>query len=70
VGSVRALLAALAVAALAAGTGCRLQSSAPAKAVTEQAPSFSLPDHNGQSVSLSALRERGPAILVFYRGHW
>ncbi len=33
-------------------------------------PDFLLPDQDGQFVSLAALRERGPVVLVFHRGHW
>jgi cytochrome oxidase Cu insertion factor (SCO1/SenC/PrrC family) len=61
----------VAVAALAlAVVGCRLQTQAPPKQVAETAPSFTLPDHNGNQVVLSSLRERGPVVIVFYRGHW
>ncbi|HUU82424.1 MAG TPA: hypothetical protein VM243_02865 [Phycisphaerae bacterium] len=34
------------------------------------APDFTLPDHTGQPVTLSAARASGPVLLVFYRGHW
>lgn len=33
------------------------------------APDFTLPDQQGQPVSLASLRGR-PALLVFYRGFW
>ena len=36
----------------------------------QQAPDFALPDATGGQVSLSALLERGPVALVFYRGEW
>ncbi|MCA9653025.1 MAG: redoxin domain-containing protein [Myxococcales bacterium] len=49
---------------------CRLQTEAPPAAVERTAPDFSLTAHDGSSVSLARLLERGPAILVFYRGHW
>ncbi len=32
--------------------------------------SFTLPDADGTDVSLAALTEDGPAVLVFYRGQW
>jgi hypothetical protein len=34
------------------------------------APDFTLPNLAGQSVSLAALRARGPVVLSFYRGRW
>jgi cytochrome oxidase Cu insertion factor (SCO1/SenC/PrrC family) len=64
------LRALLAVLALACVPACRLQTQAPPKAVSQSAPTFTLPDHNGQPVELAKLRERGPVVLVFYRGHW
>jgi hypothetical protein len=38
--------------------------------VGQAAPDFALPDADGQSVSLAALRSRGPVVLSFYRGRW
>jgi peroxiredoxin len=34
------------------------------------APDFSLRDQRGETVALSALLARGPAVVVFYRGFW
>jgi len=34
------------------------------------APDFTLPNAEGQPVSLAALRARGPVVLSFYRGRW
>ncbi len=34
------------------------------------APEFSLPDHTGTVVSSSALLEKGPLVVSFYRGVW
>ena len=34
------------------------------------APDVTLPNQDGEPVALSALRGRGPVLLVFYRGHW
>lgn len=34
------------------------------------APDFTLPDHQGQPVTLSEARASGPVLLVFYRGFW
>lgn len=33
-------------------------------------PEFSLPDEKGQKTTLSGLLEKGPLLLVFYRGPW
>ena len=38
--------------------------------VGQPAPEFTLPDAAGVSVSLHALRARGPVVLSFYRGRW
>ena len=34
------------------------------------APDFTLPNQDGEPVTLSTFRGRGPVLLVFYRGHW
>lgn len=39
-------------------------------AVGEKAPAFTLPDADGQSISLSDLLKKGPLIVTFYRGSW
>ena len=68
----RALAGAIA-SALAVGTawGCRLHTEGDAPAAAQAlAPDFVLPSHAGGTVSLSSLLARGPAVLVFYRGHW
>jgi len=39
-------------------------------ALGSQAPEFSLPDHNGNMVSLAELRRRGRLVLCFFRGRW
>ncbi len=39
-------------------------------AVGTPAPEFALPDSEGSTVSLAALRAGGPVLLVFYRGWW
>jgi len=38
--------------------------------VGDRAPDFGLPNVSGQTVELSALLARGPAVLAFYRGGW
>jgi cytochrome oxidase Cu insertion factor (SCO1/SenC/PrrC family) len=37
--------------------------------IGNRAPSFALPDSNGQTVALDSYRGR-PTVLVFYRGQW
>jgi hypothetical protein len=37
--------------------------------VADQAPPFSLSNQAGQQVTLDELSDRGPAVLVFNRGH-
>jgi len=36
----------------------------------DPAPDFVLPSSRGGTVRLSAVLQRGPAVLAFYRGHW
>lgn len=50
--------------------GCRLETESAPAAADASAPEFSLASHDGRMVSLDELVARGPAILVFYRGHW
>ncbi len=38
--------------------------------VGQKAPDFSLPDQVGDTVSLDSVLQRGPAVVVFYRGEW
>ena len=38
--------------------------------VGDTAPDFSLPNVRGESVSLSDVLAKGPAVVAFYRGHW
>jgi peroxiredoxin len=38
--------------------------------VGDSAPDFELPNASGDMVRLSSLLERGPVVLVFYRGAW
>ncbi len=39
-------------------------------AIDEKAPLFVAKDHQGKTIVLSELLEKGPVILVFYRGQW
>lgn len=34
------------------------------------APAFALPDQAGHTVALADELQRGPVVLVFYRGYW
>ena len=36
----------------------------------DAAPSFSLPDQDGNLVSSADLLAKGPLVLSFFRGHW
>jgi peroxiredoxin len=36
----------------------------------DQAPGFTLSDHNGQAFTSEQLLARGPLIVSFYRGGW
>jgi len=38
--------------------------------VGERAPDFTLPDADGEPVSLASLVARGPVVLSFFRGRW
>ena len=49
--------------------GC-ISTRGPSVAVTAPAPSFRLASHLGGEVALDDLVARGPAVVVFYRGHW
>jgi hypothetical protein len=50
--------------------GCGLKTRGPAPAVSAAAPAFSLPAHTGETVTLASLTQKGPAVVVFYRGQW
>jgi peroxiredoxin len=44
--------------------------AAKALAVGARAPAFSLPDHNGKTVSSLELLSRGKLVVCFFRGRW
>ncbi|UCG34546.1 MAG: redoxin domain-containing protein [Phycisphaerales bacterium] len=48
----------------------RLPAAPQAPPARAAAPDFTLPDQNGNPVTLSSFRGRGPVLLVFYRGFW
>jgi len=41
-----------------------------ALAVGDKAPDFTLPGATGEEVALSELLDRGPVVVIFYRGGW
>jgi isopropylmalate/homocitrate/citramalate synthase len=43
---------------------------ASAKNVGDAAPDATLTNYNGQSIQLSSLWEKGPVVLMWYRGGW
>lgn len=61
---------ALGLGLMLAPSGCRLHTEQPPVQAEVKAPDFSLSAHDGATVSLGDLLEGGPAIIVFYRGHW
>jgi peroxiredoxin len=38
--------------------------------VGQRFPDFELPDHEGQSITLSQIAGKFPLIVTFYRGYW
>lgn len=68
-----ALMATASVAALVGGVeACGYWVSTRGAGVVTNgvAADFSLQDQNGATVTLGGLLAHGPAVLVFYRGHW
>lgn len=55
---------------LLAGCLGRLETRTTPLALDELAPAFALQSHQGQRVTLNSLLVKGPAVIVFYRGHW
>lgn len=55
---------------LATATSCRLETAEAPVPAQALAPELSLLAHDGRTVTLDQLLARGPAVLVFYRGHW
>jgi peroxiredoxin len=55
--------------AVAFVAGC-LATRTPPLEPSVAAPGFTMSSHLGESLSLESLLSRGPAVLVFYRGHW
>lgn len=67
-----ATLPAEAMATLLDSTEQLVRSGIAEKALPEGAvaPGFRLPDYDGNTVELSRLLQRGPAIVTFFRGFW
>ena len=42
----------------------------PGLGVGDQAPSFRLPDQDGNLVDSADLLARGPLVVTLFRGHW
>lgn len=55
---------------VATAGGCRLHVREGGPATLEKAPDFELVAHTGERYRLSDALQRGPAIVIFYRGHW
>ena len=55
---------------LLAGCLGRLETRATPLSLDELAPAFALQTHTGQRQTLNSLLAMGPAVIVFYRGHW
>lgn len=66
----RAFVVVLGAVALALACTRKLSVRGPGATGNGIAPEFILRDHRGSTVSLGGLLAHGPAILVFYRGHW
>jgi len=47
-----------------------LQQGENALKVGQEAPNFEIPNHKGEIISLNSLLNKGPVIVVFYRGNW
>ncbi|ETX11136.1 redoxin [Marinomonas ushuaiensis DSM 15871] len=47
-----------------------VEQGADAIALGEKAPTFELPNQEGKAMSLTALLEKGPVVVTFYRGSW
>ena len=42
----------------------------PGLGVGDRAPTFTLPDPDGNEVDLATLLQKGPVVLTLFRGHW
>lgn len=55
---------------LLVAAGCAVTTRTTPLGVSDRAPAFSLPDQQGRTTSLNDLLREGPAVILFYRGHW
>ena len=46
------------------------QGKAEGLAVQTKAPNFNAKDQHGKEISLASLLEKGPVVVLFYRGNW
>jgi hypothetical protein len=69
-GALPFLAAVLAVVVWISGCGLFVKHKGDVVPVREAAPGFSLQNQNGEAVTLQELLDRGPVLVVFYRGHW
>jgi peroxiredoxin len=46
------------------------QNNTQALAINTTAPEFTAKDQYGNEISLDKLKEKGPVVVVFYRGNW
>ena len=53
-----------------AGGGCFVRTKGRSANIGDKAPEFSLIDQHGEMVTLNGALEKGPAVIVFYRGNW
>lgn len=65
---VKSVLGALSLLVLGACGGPQTQDDTAE--VGTPAPSFVLADFSQRPVTLDALTEEGPTVVIFYRGHW
>lgn len=56
--------------ALACTMGCRIDVRDSGAVPKDRAPDFALVAHTGETWQLSSALQRGPVVVVFYRGHW
>ena len=68
--SIRILLGTVLAAVWLSACGAFVKPRGEVLPVHQQAPPFTLADQNGQEISLQGMLDRGPVLLVFYRGHW
>jgi len=53
-----------------AGCGLFVKTREAPVSLKTRAPDFSLSDQHGQGHTLAGFLDKGPVVIVFYRGHW